>query len=70
MSTIKMLTGVKMTDEERLVYRPSAKGVRKALSNEGIQNVRIPSVAQNVIKMNPIVQALIFAFGVTSTTII
>ena len=69
MST-NMLTGVKMTATERQVYRPSASGVRKALSREGIQNVRIPSVAQNVIKMNWIVEALIFAFGVTSTTII
>ena len=69
MST-NMLTGVKMTATERQLYRPSASGVRKALSSEGIQNVRIPSVAQNVIKMNWIVEALLCAFGVSSTTII
>ena len=65
-----MLTGSKMTATERQVYRPSASGVRKALSNEGIQNVRIPTVAQNVITMNWIVEALLCAFGVSSTTII
>lgn len=69
MST-NMLTGVKMTATERQLYRPSASGVRKALSSEGIQNVRIPTVAQNVIKMNWIVEALLCAFGVSSTTII
>ena len=59
-----------MSPQAKAIYRKSAKEVRKAVSQEGLQNVRIPTVAQNVIAMNWIVELLLCCAGVSSTTVI
>lgn len=64
------LHGGKMTPLAKATYRKSASEVRKAVSKEGLQNVRVPTVAQKVIVMNTIVELLLCCAGVSSTTVI
>lgn len=64
------LIGTKISPIAKAQYRKTASEVRKAVSNDGLQNVRIPTVAQNVIKMHWIVELLLCCAGVSSTTII
>ena len=62
--------GGKISPLAKAKYQESASEVRKAVSKEGLQNVRIPTVAQNVIVMNWIVELLLCCAGVSSTTVI
>ena len=59
-----------MSQQAKASYRKSASEVRRAVSKEGLQNVRIPTVAQKVIQMNWIVELLLCSAGVSSTSII